>query len=242
MSEALNAVEESVTKVLFDLMTKRVMSERGLSVGVQASSTRTVQESLSTSGRAGPSRPSDENKTKHGDDLVNAKLILTILPTYIPPLSGTVNQDNVPIYFEYALVTVYLPKGICAVRVDQYKIATLKFSDFNLEDRKVYNMLSPQKYLTRTKGKNSKIIPQSWTMNLTQSSPLNVMKIPHFRIHQKVNACVKLLLYCYHGGYLWLNRHITVDLTLINQIMGLSMQGPDPQEFYPGKAMDSALA
>jgi hypothetical protein len=41
---------------------------------------------------------------------------------------------------------------------------------------------------------------------------------------------------------LWLNHHITIDLTLINQIMGLSMQGPDPQDFYPGKAMDRGLA
>jgi hypothetical protein len=28
---------------------------------------------------------------------------------------------------------------------------------------------------------------------------------------------------------------------LINQIIGLSMQGPDPQYFYPGKTMDRAL-
>jgi hypothetical protein len=35
---------------------------------------------------------------------------------------------------------------------------------------------------------------------------------------------------------------ITVDLTLINPITGLSMQGPDPQDFYPGKSMDHALA
>jgi hypothetical protein len=35
---------------------------------------------------------------------------------------------------------------------------------------------------------------------------------------------------------------ITVDPTLINQITGLSMQGPDPQDFYLGKAMDRALA
>jgi hypothetical protein len=68
------------------------------------------------------------------------------------------------------------------------------------------------------------------------------MKIPHFGRHQEVNSCVKLLLYCYHGSYLWLNLCITVDPMLINQIMGLSMQGPDPQEFYPGKAMDRALA
>jgi hypothetical protein len=59
----------------------------------------------------------------------------------------------------------------------------LKFSDFNLGDRKNYNMLAPYKYLTRMKGKNSKIIPQPWTMNLTQSTLLNVMKIPHFRRH-----------------------------------------------------------
>jgi hypothetical protein len=30
--------------------------------------------------------------------------------------------------------------------------------------------------------------------------------------------------------------------TLINQITGLSMQGPDPQDFYPRKTMDHALA
>jgi hypothetical protein len=44
------------------------------------------------------------------------------------------------------------------------------------------------------------------------------------------------------GGYLWLNRRITVDPTLINWITGLSMQGLDPHEFYLGKAMDCALA
>jgi hypothetical protein len=50
-----------------------------------------------------------------------------------------------------------------------------------------------------------------------------------------VNSCVKLLLSCYHGGYLWLNLRITVDLTLINQITWLSMQGSDTQDFYLGK-------
>jgi len=78
-------------------------------------------------------------------------------------------------------------------------------------------------------------------MNLAQSKLLNVMKIPHFKRYQEVNACIKLLLFCYHGGYLWLNRCITVDRTLINQITRLSMQGPNPQYFYPEKAMDHAL-
>jgi hypothetical protein len=72
----------------------------------------------------------------------------------------------VPREFEYALVTLYLPKGIHPFHVDQGKIVALKFSDFNLGDRKVYNMLAPHKYLTKTKGNNFKIVPQSWTMNL----------------------------------------------------------------------------
>jgi hypothetical protein len=92
------------------------------------------------------------------------------------------------------------------------------------------------------KGNKSKRIPQAWNHNLAQSTLLNVMKIPHFRRHQEVNSCVKLLISCYHGGYLWIYHRITVDPTLINQITGLSMQGPDPQEFYPGKVMDRALA
>jgi hypothetical protein len=59
MSDELTTVEESMKKVLLDLMTKRVMSERGVSTGVQASSTRELQASPSTS-RAGPSWLADE--------------------------------------------------------------------------------------------------------------------------------------------------------------------------------------
>jgi hypothetical protein len=78
-------------------------------------------------------------------------------------------------------------------------------------------------------------------MDIARSTILNVMNIPHFDRHQEVNVCVKLLMSCYHGGYLWLDRHIIVDPTLIHRIIGLSMQGPDPQNFYPGKAADRAL-
>jgi hypothetical protein len=79
-------------------------------------------------------------------------------------------------------------------------------------------------------------------MDLVQSTLLNFMKIPHFKRHQEVNARVKLLLSSYHGSYLWLNCCITVDPMLIHRITGLSMQGPYPQDFYPRKSMDHALA
>jgi hypothetical protein len=241
MSDELIKLEESITEVLLELMTKRTMSERRMSTGFQASSTGGVQASPSIA-RARTSRAGIERRTKHKDDIANAKLVPSILPAYIPPLSGEINRDSVPIYFEYTLVTTYLPKGVCTYHADQDKVTALKFCDFNLGDRKDYNMLAPYKYLTRTKGKNSKLIPQQWTMNLAQSTLLNVMKVLHFGRHQEVNACVKLLLASYHGGYMWLDHRIIVDPALINRIIGLSMQGPDPHEYYPGKTADHALA
>jgi hypothetical protein len=138
MSEELSIVEKDIEEFFIDLMTKRVMS---MSEGIQDSSTRTVQVSPSTT-RVRPSQPADEKRTKHRDDLVNAKLIPSILLAYLPPLSGEINQDSVPREFEYGFVPTYLPKGICAVRADQENIAALNFSDFNLGDRKVYNIIS----------------------------------------------------------------------------------------------------
>ena len=115
MSDELTTVEESVTKVLLNLMTERVMSERGVSTSIQASSTRGLSTSPSSAHEAGPSR---ERLTKHNDDLANAKLIPSILSTYLPPPSGAINRDSVPKDFEYVLVTAYFLEEVRAVRVD----------------------------------------------------------------------------------------------------------------------------
>jgi hypothetical protein len=40
---------------------------------------------------------------------------------------------------------------------------------------------------------------------------------------------------------MWIDQQITVDLALIHLITGLSMQGPDPQQFYLEKASDRSL-
>jgi hypothetical protein len=137
---------------------------------------------------------------------------------------------------------VYIPKGICVVGPQLGHISSLKNNDFNLRDQKNYAMLAPHRYLMKTTGNKPRIVSQPWIKDLTQSMILNVMKIPHFGRHQEVNACVKLLLSCYHGGYLWLDRRVTVDPTLIHLIKGLSMQGPDPHQFCPGKTSYRSLA
>jgi hypothetical protein len=136
--------------------------------------------------------------------LANVKLIPSVLPDYSPALSSTVSHDNHLRDFDYTLITAYLLKGIHAVGPQLGQILTLKISDFNLGDCNNYGMLTPHKYLTKTMGKKLNIIPQSWTMDNSRSTILNVVKIPHFSKHQEVNACIKLLLSCLHGGYMWL--------------------------------------
>jgi hypothetical protein len=81
VSEDISALEESAKEVLIDLRTEKIMLERRMSAGVQASSTGGVQASPSTTRRAGTSRIAIEPRTKHKDDIVNAKLILSIPPT-----------------------------------------------------------------------------------------------------------------------------------------------------------------
>jgi hypothetical protein len=146
-----------------------------------------------------------------------------ILPNYIPHLDGTVNRDNIPWDFDYTLITVYILKGIHVEGSQLGKSPALKNNDFKLGDRKNYAMLMPHRYLMKTTRNKPHIISQPWIKELAQSMILNVVKIHHFGQHQEVNACIKIFLSCYHGGYMWLDRCITVDPTLIHLITRLSM-------------------
>jgi hypothetical protein len=49
------------------------------------------------------------------------------------------------------------------------------------------------------------------------------------------------MLSSFHGNYMWLDKNFTVDPALIHQITRFSMQGPEPQEVYPGKVANHAL-
>jgi hypothetical protein len=138
-------------------------------------------------------------------------------------LASAVNHDNIPWDFEYILITTYIPKGICIFGPQLGHILVLKNNDFNLGDRKNYAMLAPHRYLMKMTGKKPRIVSYPWINELTQSMILNVINIPHFGRHQKVNTCIKILLSCYHGAYIWLDKRITMDLVLIHLITRLSM-------------------
>jgi hypothetical protein len=161
MSDELSVIENFVEEFLIDLMDEKVIY-----VGIQASSTRGVQASLSTAHGSRPSRATTEKRTRNRDDLENEKLIPSILPDYISLPTGVVNRDSVPRDFEYTLINAYFLQGVCTGKPQQDKILTLNINDFNLGDQNNFSMIAPHRYLTRMKGKKLRIIPQPWTMDL----------------------------------------------------------------------------
>jgi hypothetical protein len=161
MSGEPSELEKSVEEVL-----KKLMADRPISEGIQASLTRGLQASPSTRHHSGHVNPMTEQRSKHRGDLANVKQIPSILPEYIPPLAGVVNRDNIPQDFEYVMFTAYIPKGIHIVRSQLGQIPLLKNNDFNLGDRKNYAMLVPHRYLTKTTGKKPHLISQPWIKGL----------------------------------------------------------------------------
>ena len=66
--------------------------------------------------------------------------------------------------------------------------------------------------------------------------------MPDFGRLVEANACVKKLLACFHGGYLWLDTKIPVTVELISQITGFPIKGPDPSQYFCGKDNEKWLA
>jgi hypothetical protein len=67
------------------------------------------------------------------------------------------------------------------------------------------------------------------------------MEIPQFRCSLEINACVKVLLNCVHGGTLWLDPPVSVDIALIAHITGLPKAEEDSTVFF-NKAGERALS
>jgi hypothetical protein len=70
---------------------------------------------------------------------------------------------------------------------------------------------------------------------------LNLLDILHFGRSVEINICVKLLLSCVHGGFIWLDRPVSIDTELIAYITGLSSKGEDPSPFFTEKSKEKAL-
>jgi len=54
---------------------------------------------------------------------------------------------------------------------------------------------------------------------------MNFLNIPHFGHGKHINGCVKQLLAWVHGGILWMDRLMLINVDLIETITELPMDG-----------------
>jgi hypothetical protein len=71
---------------------------------------------------------------------------------------------------------------------------------------------------------------------------MNLLEIPHFGRGKDVNACVKQLLALVHGGILWMDRPVSIDVDLIAEITGFPTDGENPEQYLDDKTKEKSLA
>ena len=124
-------------------------------------------------------------------------------------------------------------------------VNNLKYQDYNLLDHVKFPQFQVDQYMAMTVNPTMKVealTPQAWKASLHPSRLLNLLQIPHFGRSNKINAVVKVLLSCMHGGHLWLDRRVDITIDLIHRITGLSKNGADPMAHFVEKDQDRKLA
>jgi hypothetical protein len=100
----------------------------------------------------------------------------------------------------------------------------LKYADHDITDRDNFHEFAPHVYMER-KGTTPSGVPilepKQWIVGLDNTCIMNLLEILHFGRDKYVNACVKQLLALVHGGVLWMEKLISIDVDLIADITGL---------------------
>ena len=80
--------------------------------------------------------------------------------------------------------------------------------------------------------------PHDWAQGLEILRLLGLINMLHFGRLVEANTCMKKLLACFHGGYLWLDQPVPVTIELISWISRLPKEGSDPSQNFQGKDND----
>jgi hypothetical protein len=83
--------------------------------------------------------------------------------------------------------------------------------------------------------------PLQWETGLEKTGILGLLDLPHFGRGQHTTACVKQLLAVTHGGDIWLDKIVSIDVELMANITGLPSRGMDPTHFLDDKAREKEL-
>jgi hypothetical protein len=84
--------------------------------------------------------------------------------------------------------------------------------------------------------------PKQWVASLVNTNILNLFELPHFVMGKDVNNCVKKLLAVLHGGILWMDAIVSIDVELISFIAGLPSNGEKSTWYMDDKTKENALA
>jgi hypothetical protein len=57
--------------------------------------------------------------------------------------------------------------------------------------------------------------PKKWIIGLHKTRIMNLLEIPHFGSCKDVNNFIKQLVTLVHGGILWMDRSVSIDVDLI---------------------------
>jgi hypothetical protein len=69
-----------------------------------------------------------------------------------------------------------------------------------------------------------------------------MLEIPQFGRTTKIKICIKLLLICIHGWFLWLDRAVSIDTQFIAWIIGMPSVGEYPLPLFTDKTWEKSLA
>jgi len=83
--------------------------------------------------------------------------------------------------------------------------------------------------------------PKEWIVGLYNIGIMNPLEIPHFGRGKDVNSCVKKLLELIHGGILWMDRHVPIDVDLIAEITRLPTDGEKPGQYLDEKTKEKYM-
>jgi hypothetical protein len=70
---------------------------------------------------------------------------------------------------------------------------------------------------------------------------MNLLDIPHFGRSKNIRLCVKQLVARVHGGILWMDRPVQLDVALIAKITGLPTVDTQPEEYLDNKAREKEI-
>jgi hypothetical protein len=120
----------------------------------------------------------------------------------------------------------------------------LRYSDHDVADTKKFPEFAQQVYMesigTGPFG-DPMMQPKKWATGLENTGILNLVEIPHFGRGKEVNNCIKKLMEVLHGGFLWMEEPVSIDVELIAFITGLPSMGESLTQYLDDKTKEKAL-